>query len=261
MAERPACLPSNFPLLNIEPQKDALTSIGYFNFPYVDSIAWFLSLTRTGQLIPVVLACTLLCAAVNCLSSTLISHTYHLQHSTRTARTTTMKATRACLSSLSGAIPHAKQKYVPTSGTYPKGFAASGVFVGVKPGNTSKPDLALVTSDRPCAAAAVFTKNKFQAAPVTFSRKVLQDRGNAGLRSVVVNSGCANAVTGVGGLEDAASMARTTDQRVGSEDATLVMSTGVIGQRYVVASISIGETFRSIGDADECRPGFRSRRL
>lgn len=132
---------------------------------------------------------------------------------------------------LSGAIPPAKAKYVPQSGTYPLGFAASGIFVGVKPGNTSKPDLAIITSDRPAAAAAVFTKNKFQAAPVTFSRKVLQTRANAGLRSVVINSGCANAVTGAGGLEDAARMAKTTDQRVGEEDSTIVMSTGVIGQR------------------------------
>jgi len=142
-----------------------------------------------------------------------------------------MKLSRA-YSSLNGSIPGSKVKYVPTSGTYPQGFAAAGIFVGVKPGNTSKPDLAIVTSDRPCAAAAVFTKNKFQAAPVTFSRKVLQGRRNAGLRSVVVNSGCANAVTGIGGLEDAARMAKTLDQRVGAPDSTIVMSTGVIGQRY-----------------------------
>ncbi|RFU79258.1 arginine biosynthesis bifunctional [Trichoderma arundinaceum] len=148
-----------------------------------------------------------------------------------------LKFKRAYSTGLANAIPPAKLKYVPTSGTYPKGFLASGVFVGVKPGNTSKPDLALVTSDRPASAAAVFTKNKFQAAPVTFSRKILQSKANAGLRSVIVNSGNANAVTGVGGLEDAASMARTTDQRVGSEDSTLVMSTGVIGQRWEILGL------------------------
>ncbi|KAH6611549.1 hypothetical protein Trco_001569 [Trichoderma cornu-damae] len=144
---------------------------------------------------------------------------------------------RAYSTGLANAIPPAKLKYVPTSGTYPKGFLASGVWVGVKPGNTSKPDLALLTSDRPASAAAVFTKNKFQAAPVTFSRGILERKANAGLRSVIVNSGNANAVTGVGGLEDAASMARTTDQRVGSEDSTLVMSTGVIGQRLPIQKI------------------------
>lgn len=141
-----------------------------------------------------------------------------------------MKAVRS-FSTLPGAA-QAKTKYVPKSGTYPKGFTASGIFVGVKPGNTSKPDLAFITSDRPCAAGAVFTKNKFQAAPVTFSRDVLKQKSNAGLRSVIINSGCANAVTGKGGLEDAVAMAKTTDQRVGIDDSTLVMSTGVIGQRY-----------------------------
>src|SRR5687767_10477804 len=79
---------------------------------------------------------------------------------------------------LGGAIPAKKLKYVPTSGTYPKGFQASGVIVGIKANNTTKPDLALLTSDRPCAAAAVFTTNKFQAAPVTFSRDVLRTKAN-----------------------------------------------------------------------------------
>lgn len=131
----------------------------------------------------------------------------------------------------SNAIPAAKKKYVPTSGTYPQGFGASGTVVGVKPGNTTKPDLALLSSHLPCSAAAVFTKNKFQAAPVTFSRDLLRRRGNAGVRSVLINSGCANAVTGRGGLEDAKLMASEADKALESDDATVVMSTGVIGQR------------------------------
>ena len=134
-----------------------------------------------------------------------------------------------------GSIPAAKRKYVPTEGTYPRGFRVSGTVVGVKPGNTSKPDLALLASDAPCAAAAVFTKNKFQAAPVTFSRALLRDRANSGLRGVLINSGCANAVTGRGGLEDARAMARAADRSLGLADGeqggTIVMSTGVIGQR------------------------------
>ncbi|KAG5964179.1 hypothetical protein E4U58_003275 [Claviceps cyperi] len=148
-----------------------------------------------------------------------------------------MKFTRAYSTGFGSTVPAAKIKYVPTSGTYPKGFSASGVFCGVKPGNTSKPDIALVTSDRDCSAAAVFTKNKFQAAPVTFSRKLLQDTANAGLRSVIVNSGNANAVTGIGGLHDAAQMAEVTDSRVGKENSTIVMSTGVIGQRLPIQKI------------------------
>jgi glutamate N-acetyltransferase/amino-acid N-acetyltransferase len=89
----------------------------------------------------------------------------------------------------------------------------------------------------PCAAAAVFTKNKFQAAPVTFSRGLLQKKGNEGIQGVIINSGCANAVTGKGGLEDAAKMAQQADKCIGQSDSTIVMSTGVIGQRLPIDKI------------------------
>lgn len=142
-----------------------------------------------------------------------------------------------------GAIPTAKQKYVPTSGTYPKGFLVSGTHVGVKATNKSNPDLAFLASETPCAAAAVFTKNKFQAAPVTVSRNVLKRRNNKGIRSVIVNSGCANAVTGKGGMEDAEQMGATADKCFGQSSdglggSSIVMSTGVIGQRLDTPSQS-----------------------
>lgn len=140
---------------------------------------------------------------------------------------------------LEGSIPSAKLKYVPTSGTYPKGFLISGTHVGVKPTNKSRPDLTFLASEKPCAAAAVFTKNKFQAAPVTVSREMLKRRANSGIRSIIVNSGCANAVTGKGGLQDAESMGAEADKCFDQPDdgkggSTIVMSTGVIGQRYVL---------------------------
>lgn len=146
-----------------------------------------------------------------------------------------------------GAIPAAKQKYIPTTGTYPKGFLVSGTHVGVKPSNKSSPDLAFLASETPCNAAAVFTKNKFQAAPVTVSRNMLKRRSNTGIRSVIVNSGCANAVTGKGGLEDAESMGIKADKcfdapEDGNGSSTIVMSTGVIGQRCVNAEDSIAVT-------------------
>ena len=139
-----------------------------------------------------------------------------------------------------GSIPTAKQKYVPITGTYPKGFLVSGTYVGVKASNTRFPDLALLTSDRPASAAAVFTQNIFQAAPVTISRNILKKRSGEGIRSVIINSGCANAVTGKGGLEDAASMAASLDGLLpdsSSPDTALVMSTGVIGQRLPIKKI------------------------
>ena len=130
------------------------------------------------------------------------------------------------------AIPASKQRYIPTSGTYPQGFLVSGTHVGVKASNTRFPDLALIASETPCSAAAVFTTNKFQAAPVQVSRETLKSRKGEGIRAVVINSGCANAVTGKGGLEDAALMGNKVDECSGAEkDSSLVMSTGVIGQR------------------------------
>lgn len=147
---------------------------------------------------------------------------------------------RAYSGPANGSIPVAKKKYVPTQGTYPLGFKTSGTIVGVKPSNKTKPDLALLMSDAPCAAAAVFTKNKFQAAPVTFSRSLLQKTGNKGIQGVIINSGCANAVTGKGGLEDAAKMAQEADKCIGQSDSTIVMSTGVIGQRLPIDKILDG---------------------
>ncbi|KAK0662197.1 Arginine biosynthesis bifunctional protein ArgJ [Lasiodiplodia hormozganensis] len=141
-----------------------------------------------------------------------------------------------------GSIPPAKQKYIPTSGTYPKGFLASSAHVGVKASNTRFDDLCLIASETPCSGAAVFTTNKFQAAPVTVSRDMLKARSGAGIRSVVVNSGCANAVTGKGGIEDAVAMGQKADECFGGESdgkgsRSIVMSTGVIGQRLPIQKI------------------------
>ncbi|KAF2457052.1 arginine biosynthesis protein ArgJ [Lineolata rhizophorae] len=157
-----------------------------------------------------------------------------------------------------GEIPAAKAKYVPKSGTYPKGFLAASEHVGVKPSNTRFDDLALIVSETPCAAAAVFTRNKFQAAPVTVSREVLRRREGDGIRAVVVNSGCANAVTGKGGVEDAIKMGEETDKCFedgegegddGKGARTLVMSTGVIGQRLPIRKIvrKIPSAYESLG--------------
>ncbi|KAK3067409.1 glutamate N-acetyltransferase [Teratosphaeriaceae sp. CCFEE 6253] len=139
------------------------------------------------------------------------------------------------------AIPAAKQKYVPTTGTYPKGFLAGTSHAGVKASNTTHDDLTMVISETPCAAAGVFTKNIFKAAPVQVSRQILRARTDKLLRGVVVNSGCANAVTGKLGLEHAQTMARETDKcfgAVGNLPQTLVMSTGVIGQRLPIDKIT-----------------------
>lgn len=139
-------------------------------------------------------------------------------------------------------VPPAKQKYVPTSGTYPKGFLVGSAHAGVKASNTKYDDMALVVSETPCAATGVFTKNFFKAAPVQVSRQLLNSTRGHNVRGVVVNSGCANAVTGKGGNEDARAMANATDKLFGPDDIdnpqTMVMSTGVIGQRLPIEKIT-----------------------
>ncbi|KAJ2785619.1 glutamate N-acetyltransferase [Coemansia javaensis] len=148
-------------------------------------------------------------------------------------------------------FPAKKQRFIPASGTYPQGFVAGGAHCGVK--KAGQPDLAVLVSDRPTTAAAVFTTNQFCAAPVQFDRGVLNGARAAGrqtVRAVVVNSGCANAVTGKQGLLDAQAMAEAGRRRVQAFDAAaqrgglpsdaLVMSTGVIGQTLPVDRIRAG---------------------
>ena len=130
----------------------------------------------------------------------------------------------------------------------PKGYLLTGVHAGVKkirPGAPPSLDLAVVlsTSSRPTAAAACFTLNTFRAAPVVVSRDVLLQSGGRA-RAIVVNSGCANAVTGKQGTEDAWSMVRAGDALLRSHgvssdetNETLVMSTGVIGVNLPISKI------------------------
>jgi glutamate N-acetyltransferase/amino-acid N-acetyltransferase len=108
----------------------------------------------------------------------------------------------------------------------PGGFRAIGVSCGIK---KSGLDLALLVSDQRASAAAVFTTNKAQAAPVLVSKSHLT--GGAGVaRAVVINSGCANACTGEEGLETARAMAEAVARRTGcAATEVLVASTGVIG--------------------------------
>ena len=111
--------------------------------------------------------------------------------------------------------------------TAPRGFRAAGLHCGIKA--NGKHDLALVVSDTTASAAAVFTTNQAQAAPVLVSKAHLAaSHGRA--RAVVSNSGCANACTGPQGLADATEMATLTATALGvAPHEVLVASTGVIG--------------------------------
>jgi glutamate N-acetyltransferase/amino-acid N-acetyltransferase len=119
----------------------------------------------------------------------------------------------------------------------PKGFRLAGVHCGLKR-DPRKQDLTLVVSDVPAAAAGVYTKNLVYAAPVALDRsRTPSDR----IRAVVVNSGNANACTGLRGLSDAQEMARLAAVACqAAEDQALVLSTGVIGAFLPLEKIARG---------------------
>ncbi len=109
--------------------------------------------------------------------------------------------------------------------TAARGYRAAGVAAAIK--YKGRKDFALVVSDTPAAAAAVFTTNQVAAAPVRLDRERIA-AGRA--RAVALNSGCANACTGEQGMADARAMAAAVADALGVDEAlVLVCSTGVIG--------------------------------
>jgi glutamate N-acetyltransferase/amino-acid N-acetyltransferase len=124
--------------------------------------------------------------------------------------------------------------------TAPRGFTAAGVACGIKV--TGKRDLTLVAAERPVPAAAVFTTNLAQAAPIHVSRDRLAASGGHAA-AIVVNSGCANACTGVDGMTHANAMADLTAATLGIDpSAVLVASTGVIGVKLDMTKVERGIT-------------------
>ena len=119
--------------------------------------------------------------------------------------------------------------------TAAEGFRASGVHCGIR---RSTPDLALVRSTRPGTGAALFTANRMQAAPVAVSREHL---ALAEPQAVVVNSGVANAATGIRGELDARATAAEAGRLLDlTAEEIVVLSTGVIGVPLPLAKILPG---------------------
>jgi glutamate N-acetyltransferase/amino-acid N-acetyltransferase len=134
-----------------------------------------------------------------------------------------------------------------------RGFRAAGIGAGIKgprPDGATALDLALIVSDTPATAAAVFTVNKAQAAPVIVSREHLA-RSNGLARAVIVNAGCANACTGDEGMSNAQDMASETARLIGCDASqVLVASTGVIGVALPMDKIrsALPRAFAALGN-------------
>ena len=122
--------------------------------------------------------------------------------------------------------------------TAPKGFKASAVYAGIKSKKSEKPDMALLLSETATSCAAVFTTNKFCAAPVIIGREKLKA---AKLRAIIVNSGCANAATGKEGIANADKIQNEAAKLLGLEpDEVIMSSTGTIGVQLPVEKMLEG---------------------
>ncbi len=107
-----------------------------------------------------------------------------------------------------------------------KGYKANGIHCGIRKNRTKK-DLALIVSDVPAHAAAVYTTNLVKGAPLTVTKNHLAD-GTA--RAIICNSGIANTCN-ADGIEKAIGMCKLVSDAIGvPANDVVVASTGVIGQ-------------------------------
>lgn len=122
--------------------------------------------------------------------------------------------------------------------TTPKGFTSGGLHCGLK--KTERNDLGAILCEVPATAAAVFTTNVFQAAPLKVTRESL---ANGTLQAVIVNSGNANACTGDQGEADAYEMRAAAARYLGVNELDVaVASTGVIGELLKMDCVRSGIT-------------------
>lgn len=135
----------------------------------------------------------------------------------------------------------------------PAGFRAAAVKSGIKPSGGL--DLAVLASDRPCAAAGTYTTNRVCAAPVKWDRaRTPSDT----VRAIVVNAGNANAATGDQGDENARATAALAAEQLGcGVDQVLVASTGVIGHQLPMDRLREG-LGRAIGELTHTADRFAS---
>ena len=119
--------------------------------------------------------------------------------------------------------------------TTPLDFFASGIATGIK---EKAKDIALIYSIVESEAAAVFTQNQCQAAPVRISREHLEDNR---AQAILVNSGNANACTGERGKNDAHKMIELAAQKLGLDQEEIILcSTGIIGEHLPMDKIKPG---------------------
>lgn len=131
--------------------------------------------------------------------------------------------------------------------THVRGFTCWGAHMGIK---SKRRDLALIYSDVPASAAAVFTQNIVCAEPIKLSRQHIK---NGKAQAFVINSGNANACTGKEGWKGAVAMAETTAKELNIEtDSVIVASTGLIGEPFPTDKVlnGIRECVKKLSNRD-----------
>ena len=128
-------------------------------------------------------------------------------------------------------------KFIDGTVTSPLGFTAQGVCASIKPSNTTKRDLALIYCEKPCTAAAVYTKNLVKSSTIEVTKKHLE---NGIAQAVIVNSGNANTCN-ADGIEVAERMCLIAAETLSvNPDDVIVASTGVIGQPLPIEPVLKG---------------------
>lgn len=116
----------------------------------------------------------------------------------------------------------------------PLGYAVSGIYSGVK---RKRNDLGAIYSEEPAQAAAVYTLNAVQAAPIKVMKETMAKEQT--IQAVIVNSGNANACTGEQGIEDAYTMQKLAAEHFNVPvHYTAIASTGLIGERMPMENIT-----------------------
>lgn len=131
--------------------------------------------------------------------------------------------------------------------THVRGFTCWGAHMGIK---SKRRDLALIYSDVPASAAAVFTRNVVCAEPIKLSRQHIK---NGKAQAFVINSGNANACTGKQGWDGAVAMAETTAKELGiPKEEVIVASTGLIGEPFPTEKVleGIRESVQKLSDRE-----------
>ena len=120
--------------------------------------------------------------------------------------------------------------------TAPKGFRAAGICAGIK---KNRKDMAMLYSTKPCTMAGTFTQNLVKASPVVWDQNIVSQYRTA--QACVMNSGVANACTGIKGNEYCMVTAQAAAEALGLDvKQVLLASTGVIGRQLPIDKICEG---------------------